>query len=388
VVPTVHGEGFREGVDDVRYITTLEKMLDRARRKPSLNSFVQETQRWLKNLDIKVKPLQDIRREIVDRIMKLKTLAGGLPLVESPLAALNAVANEEATPAGQAIDGITESLEHPAGWRSDYPGKGSDWIYVDLGKNVLIDKVMVYHQEFPNGGGVASSYTISTSVDGMDPEDLATDGPWTTQVVVTANTDMTVGSAFKETLARYVRVSGLKYFHGQSTLAEIQVYGREYIGKPVRVPRTAIAAQNAVANEESGAAKAVHVIDKTTESLDYPYGWMSAYPGKGPDWIYIDLGKNRLIDKVIVYHQEADWLICGDYVISTAVDGVTAEALATDASWTTRGVVRGNTDMAVGSAFKETLARYVRVSGMDYGYGQSALAEIEVYSVRYRSSSQ
>jgi hypothetical protein len=388
VVPTIHGEGFREGVDDVRYITTLEKMLKATRRIPSLNTYVQETERWLKNLDVKGESLPDIRREIVERIMKLKTLASNLPPVDSPLVALNVVANEEETPAGQVIDGITESLEHPAGWRSGYPDKGPDWIYIDLGKNVLIDKVVVYHQELPNGGGVASAYTISTSVDGIDPEDLATDGPWTTQVAVTGNSEMVVSSEFKEALARYVRISGLRYFYGQSALAEIKVYGREYIGKPPRVPRIAIVAQNAVANEEPGTAKAVHVIDRITEDLGSPYGWISAYPSKGSDWIYIDLGKNRLIDKVIVYHQEDDWLICDAYTISTAVDGVSAEALATDKPWTTQRVVTGNSEMAVSSEFKERLARYVRVSGMDYGHGQSALAEIEVYGARYQGSSK
>ena len=82
VVPTIQGEGFREGVDDVRYVTTLERALERTRRIPSLKIFVQETERWLKNLDINGEPLQDIRSEIIERIMKLKTLAGDLPPVD------------------------------------------------------------------------------------------------------------------------------------------------------------------------------------------------------------------------------------------------------------------------------------------------------------------
>jgi len=89
-----------------------------------------------------------------------------------------------------------------------------------------------------------------------------------------------------------------------------------------------------------------------------------------------------------VYHQKADWLICGDYTVSTTVDGVSPEALATDERWTTQEVVRTNTDMVMSSEFKRTLARYVRVSGMDYGYGQSALAEIEVYGVRHPNVSE
>ena len=75
VVPTVQGEGFREAVDDVRYITTLEKTLQEVKTISSLNTPARETERWLKNLDVKGASLQNIRRETVERIMKLKALA-------------------------------------------------------------------------------------------------------------------------------------------------------------------------------------------------------------------------------------------------------------------------------------------------------------------------
>jgi hypothetical protein len=70
VIPTMAWEGFREGVDDVRYVTHLENLLDEAERERPDAPTVQETRMWLKRLDLSSN-LDLIRRRIQDRILQL-----------------------------------------------------------------------------------------------------------------------------------------------------------------------------------------------------------------------------------------------------------------------------------------------------------------------------
>ncbi|MDP6449529.1 MAG: hypothetical protein QF773_01830 [Lentisphaeria bacterium] len=76
VLDTLHWEGSREGVDDVRYLTTLLAVLgDCAGRFPD-EPLVPETYDWLRNVDLENGDLDGIRLEMARRIvalMKLRT---------------------------------------------------------------------------------------------------------------------------------------------------------------------------------------------------------------------------------------------------------------------------------------------------------------------------
>jgi hypothetical protein len=74
VIDTLHWEGFREGVDDVRYLTTLLAVLgDCAGRFPD-EPLVPETYDWLRNVDVADGDLDQIRRDIARRIVALLKL--------------------------------------------------------------------------------------------------------------------------------------------------------------------------------------------------------------------------------------------------------------------------------------------------------------------------
>lgn len=69
VVGTIQWEGFREGVDDVRYLSTLLKAIENARR--TYSPVAAEAERWLEKLD-PAGDLDNIRREMVNWILKLQ----------------------------------------------------------------------------------------------------------------------------------------------------------------------------------------------------------------------------------------------------------------------------------------------------------------------------
>lgn len=77
VLDTLHWEGFREGVDDVRYLTTLLNTLNGVIGRFPHNPLVAQTHAWLTKLDVANGDLDDIRREMARRIMALLDLGSG-----------------------------------------------------------------------------------------------------------------------------------------------------------------------------------------------------------------------------------------------------------------------------------------------------------------------
>jgi len=73
VIPTIQWEGYREGYDDLRYLATLENLVDKAKR---LDGLVGETARaahlWMLRIDPDATPLDAIRAGIIGRILGIR----------------------------------------------------------------------------------------------------------------------------------------------------------------------------------------------------------------------------------------------------------------------------------------------------------------------------
>ena len=74
VLDTLHWEGWREGVDDVRYLTTLLDALNRARGRFRGEPLVSETDDWIDKVDVANGDLDAIRREMAGRTIALMDL--------------------------------------------------------------------------------------------------------------------------------------------------------------------------------------------------------------------------------------------------------------------------------------------------------------------------
>lgn len=78
VIDTIAWEGFREGIDDIRYATLLKQLAERAVRSATLDSGEagKRALAWLELLDAERADLDDARREMVGWILKLRALPG------------------------------------------------------------------------------------------------------------------------------------------------------------------------------------------------------------------------------------------------------------------------------------------------------------------------
>ena len=74
VLDTLHYEGLREGVDDVRYLTTLLSRLGEATGRFPDEPIVAETRKWLAEMDAENGDLDEIRAEMARRIVALQGL--------------------------------------------------------------------------------------------------------------------------------------------------------------------------------------------------------------------------------------------------------------------------------------------------------------------------
>ncbi len=71
VVGTIAWEGFREAVDDVRYVTLLLNLLDEADRKPATQGLAKEIRTWLDDLSL-VRDLDIVRAELAQKIFTVQ----------------------------------------------------------------------------------------------------------------------------------------------------------------------------------------------------------------------------------------------------------------------------------------------------------------------------
>jgi hypothetical protein len=71
VIDTVQWEGFREGVDDVRYLATLLRAIDESGAKPETQQMAEEARCWLDAIDVDSE-LNALRATIVEWILRLR----------------------------------------------------------------------------------------------------------------------------------------------------------------------------------------------------------------------------------------------------------------------------------------------------------------------------
>ena len=74
VLDTLHWEGFREGVDDVRYLTTLYAALRSVAGRFPQDQLIAQTYAWLAEMDVADGDLDDLRREMARRTVALMDL--------------------------------------------------------------------------------------------------------------------------------------------------------------------------------------------------------------------------------------------------------------------------------------------------------------------------
>ena len=74
VIDTVVWEGYREGIDDVRYLTTLTKAIKIAKRSTDdkVNKIAVDAEGYLETLEVEQRNLDTIRREMIDYLLKLQ----------------------------------------------------------------------------------------------------------------------------------------------------------------------------------------------------------------------------------------------------------------------------------------------------------------------------
>lgn len=68
IISTIQWEGFRQGINDVRYISTLLNSIDRMRNS---GKDVSSYENWIKRLDISGDP-DEVRQQVIDKILSIK----------------------------------------------------------------------------------------------------------------------------------------------------------------------------------------------------------------------------------------------------------------------------------------------------------------------------
>lgn len=77
MIDTIAWEGYREGVDDIRYGTTLKLAIAKARQSGDADSLAlaEQANAWLENVDVERCDLDEVRLEMIRYILRV----GGQP---------------------------------------------------------------------------------------------------------------------------------------------------------------------------------------------------------------------------------------------------------------------------------------------------------------------
>jgi hypothetical protein len=73
VIDTIQWEGYREGIDDVRYVTTLQQAIEKAKNSANKAraAVAHEAQAYLDRVDVDYGDLEEIRSRMVKYILAL-----------------------------------------------------------------------------------------------------------------------------------------------------------------------------------------------------------------------------------------------------------------------------------------------------------------------------
>ena len=238
-----------------------------------------------------------------------------------------------------------------------------EWMYVDLGKAYDVNKVVLTWE-----GAYGKDYDIQVSND---------ENNW---ITVKAMRNQDGGEdvvEFDTVSARYVRMQGVTRGTGYGySLWEMEVYGGKSTSQPVQPSEPETEAPAAPASgtnvalgktvEQSGAEAEAMGADKTVDR-NKGTRWSSNFDDDA--WMYVDLGKQVDINKVVLTWENAYGKA---YDIQVSNDAKT---------WTTVAEMRdqdGGEDVV---EFKTVNARYVKFQGVKraMGYGYS-MWEFEVFA--------
>lgn len=232
--------------------------------------------------------------------------------------------------ADKATDGDTTAKG--SRWASN-TNSGAHWIYVDLGSVQDVNTIRIFWEMRK-----ATAYKIQTATENPGEE-----ASWTNQKVFNDRpasvNDVIVLDETVE--ARYVRLYIDSFTaedpDGGVTWSTVSIYEMEVFGpkdpnyqdpmENVALNKTAVAS-----SQEADSVKASNAVDGNTESVKSRWG---SNVGDGPDWIYVDLGKEMDVQTVRLFWESYK---ATKYRIQTA----DAEAdPAQEDSWTDRKVIDG-----------------------------------------------
>jgi predicted alpha-1,6-mannanase (GH76 family) len=251
----------------------------------------------------------------------------------------------DAEDASRAVDG---SIVRGSKWCS--PGASGQWLQVDLGRRMLIQRFTIRHAAAggERDGFNTRDFTISMSNDGEE---------WHQVLEVHDNTHSQTFHAIHTRRARYVRLDVLTAQTDPNQQAariyEFDVYGPGSDGgdptpNPENLARFAAASANGAC---SSSQRADFAVDGTLGSK-----WC-ATATDGNYRLQIDLGAPTAIGRIVLKHAGA-----GGEAHDRNTRDFTLEASADGEEWTTLATVVGNVDDVTTHTFEPTSAQFVRLS--------------------------
>jgi hypothetical protein len=272
------------------------------------------------------------------------------------------------------------------GWVDSSGGVYPDWLQVVFNGRKRIDRVVVYTLQDNYAAPVEPTETMTYSLYGLvDFTVEAWNGAsWVTVATVTGNNLVKRTVAFAAVTTDRIRVVATSGGGGYSRITEVEAWGRAAPSGS----NFALASSGSVASASTtyGTYTASYAIDNDRRGSNWAGGaggWIDNTPSTYPDWLQVDFGAARTIDRVVVYTLQDDYtnpveptdaMTFTTYgIIDFTVEGWNG------ASWLPLATVTGNNLVKRAVTFNPTSVSAIRVNVNNSAAGYSRITEVEAW---------
>jgi glucose/arabinose dehydrogenase len=181
-----------------------------------------------------------------------------------------------------------------------------DWVQLQLGGRKTIDRVVVYSVQQDYANPVEPTDTMTFTSRGV--QDFSVQGwngsAWVTLATVTANNLVKRTVTFAPYTTDRVRIVITKALSSTSQLAEVAIWGVD--AGDVNVALGALASASSTYSPNYPAS-AINNNERAGRVFGQSGTWADATLNTWPDWVQLQLGGRKTIDRVVVYSVQQDY---------------------------------------------------------------------------------
>jgi len=257
-----------------------------------------------------------------------------------------------------------------------------DWVELQFNGRKTVDRAVVYSVQEDYANPVEPTDTMTFKARGVQDFSVQawSGSAWVTLATVTGNNLVKRTVTFAPYVTDRVRIMITKAAASLSQLAEVEVWGVDGAGTNLALGAVASASSTFSPNYP---VRAINNNERAGKVFGQGGTWADATLNAWPDWVQLDFGGQKTIDRVVVYSVQTDYANPVEPTDTTTFANRGVQDFSVQAwngtAWVTLATVTGNNLVKRTVTFAPYATDRVRVLITKAAATLSQLAEVEVW---------